>query len=391
MPLNLSSKGNIMIKVSSNFDNGSIIVVDESSAENIVLRLKSDSRSEHKQWFHFEVQGPIGLAHNIKIEGVSKSSFPNGWKGYQVVASYDNEDWFRVDTSFDGEDLVFNHTPSSDKIRYAYFAPYPHSRRRSLESLISESKIWHKRVVGFSVKNQPMNVFVLGDECKSKRNIWITAGQHPGEQMGLWFVDGIVRRLIGDNDLAKEIVSKSNVYIVQELNPDGIGLGNHRTNANGLDLNRQWHEPDPKDCPEVYFVKKEMEKVGVDFLLDVHGDEEIPYNFIMSGGNSCKLSQLTQSFKQELLSASNEFQLEYDYNTFTESGGSCCGSSCSKQQPKKLCDFVADKFGCPAMLLEMPFKDNLNNIDEKYGWSGLRSLRLGEASIEAINRYFDKH
>jgi hypothetical protein len=27
-------------------------------------------------------------------------------------------------------------------------------------------------------------------------------------------------------------------------------------------------------------VKAEMERTGVDFLLDVHGDEELPYNFV---------------------------------------------------------------------------------------------------------------
>ena len=32
--------------------------------------------------------------------------------------------------------------------------------------------------------------------------------------------------------------------------------------------------------PQVYHVRNKMDKVGLDMLLDIHGDEELPYNFI---------------------------------------------------------------------------------------------------------------
>lgn len=32
--------------------------------------------------------------------------------------------------------------------------------------------------------------------------------------------------------------------------------------------------------PEVYVVLKAMDKMGVDAFLDVHGDEELPFNFL---------------------------------------------------------------------------------------------------------------
>lgn len=31
---------------------------------------------------------------------------------------------------------------------------------------------------------------------------------------------------------------------------------------------------------QVYHVRNKMDKVGLDMLLDIHGDEELPYNFI---------------------------------------------------------------------------------------------------------------
>ena len=39
-------------------------------------------------------------------------------------------------------------------------------------------------------------------------------------------------------------------------------------------------------CYQVYHVRNKMDSVGLDMLLDVHGDEELPYNFI-NGNEVC--------------------------------------------------------------------------------------------------------
>ena len=39
--------------------------------------------------------------------------------------------------------------------------------------------------------------------------------------------------------------------------------------------------------------------------------------------------------------------------------------------------------------LEMPFKDNANLPDDDFGWSGQRSLRLGEAMLSAVLNVVD--
>jgi murein tripeptide amidase MpaA len=64
------------------------------------------------------------------------------------------------------------------------------------------------------------------------------------------------------------------------MNPDGSKRGHLRTNAAGKNLNREWAEPSMDASPEVYLVKQAMNAASVDFLLDVHGDESLPYCFI---------------------------------------------------------------------------------------------------------------
>ena len=46
---------------------------------------------------------------------------------------------------------------------------------------------------------------------------------------------------------------------------------------------------------QVYHVRNKMDSVGLDMLLDIHGDEELPYNFI-NGNEVCSVFK-TQLFK----------------------------------------------------------------------------------------------
>ena len=53
-----------------------------------------------------------------------------------------------------------------------------------------------------------------------------------------------------------------------------------RTNAVGVNLNREWHAPIADKSPEVLCVRNAMDETRADFAMDVHGDEAIPANFL---------------------------------------------------------------------------------------------------------------
>ena len=59
------------------------------------------------------------------------------------------------------------------------------------------------------------------------------------------------------------------------VNPDGVYLGNHRTGALGMDLNRCFHMCDPEVFPEVNLIIDEISRLKklykIRFLLDLHG------------------------------------------------------------------------------------------------------------------------
>jgi murein tripeptide amidase MpaA len=80
--------------------------------------------------------------------------------------------------------------------------------------------------------------------------------------------------------VANALRAACRLHIVPNANPDGSRRGHLRTNAAGVNLNREWHEPTAQRSPEVLAIRNAMDESGVDFCIDVHGDEAIPHVFI---------------------------------------------------------------------------------------------------------------
>ena len=99
------------MKITSNFDSGNINVISAEAPENIQLSIHKDNQSEFYQWFHYKLESKAMVEHKMTITDLKTSAYPDGWKNYQAVASYDRKEWFRVDSEFDGESLIIEHTP----------------------------------------------------------------------------------------------------------------------------------------------------------------------------------------------------------------------------------------------------------------------------------------
>ena len=50
---------------------------------------------------------------------------------------------------------------------------------------------------------------------------------------------------------------------------------------------------------------------------------------------------------------------------------------------------VAERFGCTAMTLEMPYKDNVDAPDPVQGWSPERCKQLGRDCLSALLEWLD--
>jgi murein tripeptide amidase MpaA len=368
------------VNISHGFDAGAIEVVSLDDPQNIRLRLRSDNAAEFHQWFYFRLKNAAGQRVRMVFENAATAAFPDGWPGYRCVASYDRRNWFRVaGTRYEDGQLIVEHTPERNSIYYAYFEPYSHERHLDLLGYAEMSPFAQVDSLGTTVEGRDLDRVIVGRKAPGRKAVWIIARQHPGETMGEWFIEGLLERLLdGADPVARRIREHAVVHVVPNMNPDGAVRGNLRTNAAGCNLNRAWNAPDAERSPEVLQVRQAVEESGCELFLDIHGDESLPYVFLATSedvpGFTAEALQQQNRFVAGLAAASPEFQTREGYEA-GRFGDEMLGLA-SK--------WVAHRFGCVALTLEMPFKDNANMPDGQTGWSGARSKRLGAAMLNPI-------
>lgn len=368
-----------MLKISQGFDAGAIETIMADRPGDIRVNIRADSHAEFRQWFYFRLQGARGEPCRIRFANAGQCTYVDGWRDYRAVASYDRHKWFRVPTTFDGSVLEIAQVPERDSVWYAYFEPYSWERHLDLLGRAEDSPLARVRHLGDTVEGRDVNLVTVGAKNGAKRSLWIIARQHPGETMAEWFVEGLLDRLLEPDDpVARSLLAQAVVHIVPNMNPDGGVRGNLRTNAAGANLNREWAAPSLERSPEVHCVRAAMHETGVDAFLDVHGDEALPYVFVDGcerlAGFTPQQDRLQRAFVAAFKRASPDFQDVHGYPDDKE----------TKVNLTLASKYVGHAFGCLALTLEMPFKDNADLPDETEGWSGARSVRLGAAAVEAL-------
>jgi murein tripeptide amidase MpaA len=369
------------LHISSQFDAGAIDVASLADPQDIQLRIRADNASDFAQWFYFCLHGAAGVPVVLRFLNAGQSAYPPGWDGYQMVASTDRRHWFRVPTTYDGQVMTARTTPSANRIYFAYFEPYSYERHLDLLGTVAASDLVDVQHLGSTHAGRDITLLHILDAAVTgpKKKVWLIARQHPGETMAEWFAEGFLQRLLdGDDPTSRSLLQHCEFFVVPNMNPDGAALGNLRTNAVGTNLNREWLEPSVEKSPEVLVVRQKMQQVGVDLFLDIHGDENLPYNFVVgteaTPGYSPRIEALQDRFKAAWLAASPDFQTAVGYPRVAPGQANLSLAT----------NWVGQTFGCLAFTIEMPFKDNANLPDGRAGWSGGRSKKLGASVLAAV-------
>lgn len=372
------------IQIDAAFDSGNIEVLSIAGA-TARLAIRKDAHSDFYQWFHFRVAGAQGRELTLKITGLAGSAYPDGWPGYRAAVSEDRDFWGRADSSYDaGEDggtLTIRYRPDGNLAWFAYFAPYSMERHHDLVAAMAEADGVDYRVLGYSLEGQAIDCLELGEGPKQ---VWLYARQHPGESMAEWWMEGALECLTDPADpIARRLRQLCRFHIVPNANPDGSCRGHLRTNAAGMNLNREWAEPSADKSPEVLAIRNAMDASGVDFAMDVHGDEAIPHVFLAGFEGIPSWTEVQQGgfdrYKAILKRRTPDFQTRHGYPV---AGKGRANLAMSTNQ-------VAERFGCTAMTLEMPFKDNDDLPCPAQGWSPERSKLLGRDCLGALLEWLE--
>ena len=361
------------ITISDQFDGGNISIVDLSDPKSIKLAIPKDNAADFSQWFYFRLEGEIGKTYHITLINAGESSYEKGWPDYKVCTSWDRDNWFRTPCNYHDGELSFEIQLDQNSVYFAYFAPYSHDRHLDLLAWAQGDTRVTAQTLGTTIDGRAISLLRASATEQPEQKVWVIARQHPGETMAEWFIEGFLQALLDENNpLSNKLLQTTAFYVVPNMNPDGSARGNLRTNAAGANLNREWELPSLEKSPEVYHVRERMMKEGGDVFLDIHGDEELPYNFVAGcEGNPNydeRHAMLENTFKQAYMIVSPDFQDVHGY---------------PKDQPGKAdlriaANWLGQHFRTLSFTIEMPFKDNLDLPNHSTGWSPDRSAKLGQ-------------
>jgi murein tripeptide amidase MpaA len=397
----------VSISISDTFDGGNIKFVRQLPNEidpsiiDVIVHIKPDVYTElekigHMQYFSFRasIGGVEGSQKvNYIIENAEAVSYPEAWPGSTVCYSnnvQDPDSWLRNRDTFymDGK-LSWEHKHTKNgSVFFSYFPPYSYSRHLDLVSRCGEYA--NVETLGQTLDGREIECVTVGE---GNMTCWIIHRQHPGETMAEHYAEGLLTRLLGldtkgeVDDEVQRILKLYKFYVVPCMCPDGAIRGHLRTNACGANLNREWatkrfyEAPTLERSPEVYHVLNKMKETGVDLFLDVHGDEELPYNFI-SGADLIpnwdkRMESLHGAFVAAYSRANSDMQQKIGYPPADNRDAVLDYMNVATNQ-------VANRFNCLGMTLEMPFKDCLSNRDPERGWTPARSRKLGSSVLEPM-------
>ncbi len=369
------------IQINSAFDSGNIRLL-QIDGDTVDLEIVADHQSDFFQWFHFRVAGARGKRLTFRIVNAGQAAYAFGWPGYRARVSTDREAWRLTDGDYAEGVFTFSHDFDGDVAWFAYFAPYSMERHQNLIARIAARPGVTHREVGQTLDGRTIDLLTLGT---GKKQVWLYARQHPGESMAEWWAEGALEKLTDPADAtATTLREKATIHIVPNMNPDGSFRGHLRTNAAGVNLNREWHAPTLEKSPEVFQVRAAMDETGVDFAMDVHGDEAIPANFLAGFEGIASwtdaLGEKYYEYGRRLAAATPLFQTEKGY---PKSAPGTANLSMSTNQ-------LAERFGAVAMTLEMPFKDHDPSPDAEYGWSPDRCKALAHACLDTLAGMIDE-
>ena len=364
------------ITIHSDFDGGNIEVLGHRGGR-FDLAIRADTNAKFYQWFYFRVDGAAGQTLELNVTNAGGSAYPDGWPNYGARVSSDNADWTCAETSYADGILTIRHTPATDSVWFAYFAPYDSDRHAALIARYAPKDGVRHDVLGHTLDGRPLDRLMFGD---GDLQVWLYARQHPGETMAEWWMEGALERLTDSEDaVTAALLAKATFHVVPNMNPDGSFRGHLRTNAAGVDLNREWAGPTAERSPEILCVLNAMSEKGVDFAMDVHGDEAIPHVFIAGFEGIPSITDrqaaLYRIYSESLDLKTPDFQRVHGYPVPAPGQANLAMSTSA----------VAERFGAVAMTLEMPFKDHDDAPDPEHGWSPARSRQLARDCLSVLS------
>jgi Zinc carboxypeptidase len=147
------------------------------------------------------------------------------------------------------------------RLYVARIEPYRLSDLERLLASIGSDRRVEITPIGKTVAGRNLEVVRIGDPAAPYR-VFVRARAHPWESGSNWVAQGLIQRLLKNDEEARRFLKLYTLYAMPMANKDGVARGGTRFNLLGKDLNRNWDRPaDPRLSPENAALENWLEKM----------------------------------------------------------------------------------------------------------------------------------
>ncbi|MCA8967564.1 MAG: hypothetical protein KDC48_21975, partial [Planctomycetes bacterium] len=273
---------------------------------NVALTMEDDNNNSalgtsFRRWWHCQIANfaPSGatLVVTVNNAGYTDVILPVWSRSTDGVTfgAYERLPLSAVPTQPNGSSHRFTVVvpAGTAAIRLAKYFPYTVTRKDAwVASLATHPHVRSVTTIGQSVQARPIQLVELTDNAVAdagKKRVWIHAGIHPSEATSYSVVEGLVAWLGSSDPYAAVLLDHAILDIVPMANPDGVFLGNYRTNANSSNLENEWGAPYNTSQPEVAAMRTAIENFmgtpqapagnPVEVVLNLHSSHNVAYPF----------------------------------------------------------------------------------------------------------------
>lgn len=226
-------------------------------------------------WYGFRIWSDDSVQVKVELE------YTNGRQRYSPTLSFDKgQSWAKIDSSqFSIDEQTRNGlihlNLNSNKTWVSAQEVYTTSEYRQWLEQFSEKSFIQQRIIGSSNQGRPLTMIKITEHSSEpvKGVIFIYGRQHPPEIPGYMVSLDFLETLASGSALAKQFRRYFDVWAFPLMNPDGADNGHWRTNATGVDLNRDWqyfNQPETSAVRDAILTLKSRNDRKVFYGIDFH-------------------------------------------------------------------------------------------------------------------------
>ena len=271
--------------IDTGFENASPLwydVVDNVVRIHLIYDHERASPNRAAGHIHFRIHARPGTT--LTLEFLNLDNVWNGQPGSvagelkTVAISDDGRTWKTVPTeSLPGNRVQLHVQMRTSQLYVARIEPYRLSDLERFLGSIRASRVVQITAIGKTVAGRELEIVRIGNPDAPYR-VFVRARAHPWESGSNWVAQGLIQRLLKDDDESRRFLSVYSVSVLPMANKDGVARGGTRFNLRGKDLNREWNKPaDPGLAPENAALEKWLETAIASgrrphLALELHND-----------------------------------------------------------------------------------------------------------------------